>query len=143
MKRRWSIARHRVRLVLASLPFLVACNLSNVMPAAIPTPDLPRVQILSPDNNTRIQLGESLTLEVLAQDETDGIVQVRLYVDDPVGERRAYTAATVVDGEPVPIFRASLLWSGERVKSYLLSVVAYRADGQRSDSASITVHVED
>lgn len=135
----WSRARW-----LAALLLLAACNLSsawNPTVTPIPPPDIPHVQILSPQNNTRIVPGESLALEILAQDEGDGIHQVRLYVDDPVGETQPYAAATVVNDEAVQVFTARMIWVAERTKSYLLTVVSYRADGTRSDGASISVHV--
>lgn len=80
-------------------------------------------------------------MEILAQDEGDGIHQVRLYVDDPVGETQPYAAATVVNDAAVQVFTARMIWVAERTKSYLLTVVSYRADGTRSDGASISVHV--
>ena len=131
---------------LALLPLLTACSLSSALsPTAtpFPPPDLPLIQILSPENNMRIPAGASLALEVLAQDESAGIHQVRLFVDDPVGESQPYAAATVANDEAVPVFTARLIWSGARAKSYLLTAVAYRADGTRSDGASISVHVGD
>ncbi|MCY4105821.1 MAG: Ig-like domain-containing protein [Chloroflexi bacterium] len=125
---------------------LAACNLISTAgsPAAVaPTPDIPRVRILNPANNARLMRGETLILEVLAEDDGAGIHQVRLFVDDPLAEGEPYAAATAFNDIATAAFMAHLVWEGERSKSYLLTVVSYRADGTRSDGASISVHVAD
>lgn len=125
---------------------LAACNLISTArsPAAsAPTPDIPRVRILNPTNNARIVRGETVTLEVLAEDDGAGIHQVRLFVDDPLAEGEPYAAATAFNDIAAAAFMAHIDWAGERSKSYLLTVVSFRADGTRSDGASISVHVGD
>lgn len=131
---------------LTFVAMLAACNLISTTgsPAAsAPTPDIPRVRILNPANNARISRGETLTLEVLAEDDGAGIHQVRLFVDDPLAEGEPYAAATAFNDIAAAAFMAHLDWEGERSKSYLLTVVSFRADGTRSDGTSISVHVGD
>lgn len=130
---------------LALALLLSACNLSSAARPTATTPALsqrPQVEFLSPANNERLAPGAELALETLARDDGAGIHQVRLFVDDPVGDTQPYAVATV-EGRAVAVFRARFIWRGERAKSYLLTVVAYRADGTRSDGASISVHVEE
>ena len=124
--------------------WLTACNLNSVSETREtppPTSDIPRARILSPENNAQISLDDTITLEILAQDDGAGIHQVRLFVDDPLAESEPYAAATAFNDESVKAFTAHLLWTAERSKSYLLTVVSYRADGTRSDGVSISVHV--
>lgn len=129
---------------LAVILCLAACNLNSASVSTatpVPPPNIPRVHILSPENNAQISLGETITLEILAQDDGAGIHQVRLFVDDPLAESEPYAAATAFNNESVKAFTAHLLWEPERSKSYLLTVVSYRADGTRSDGVSISVHI--
>ncbi|MCB9457551.1 MAG: hypothetical protein H6671_16315 [Anaerolineaceae bacterium] len=111
------------------------CNLSSTAPTPYPTPDLPRVEFLSPVNGSRVIDGVELDVELLAQDSTAGIARVELLVDDqPHGESQP-------EANSVPVYRVLLAWRAQGVGVHPLTAIAYRADGTPSDPVVILVEV--
>ncbi|MCS6835924.1 MAG: Ig-like domain-containing protein [Anaerolineae bacterium] len=135
-----SLLRHRtwpsLRLAWLALT-LLACNLViGGAPPAPPTPDLPRVQILSPANNQLVYEGADFDLDIVAQDESLGIARVELWVDGVLVNSASPSEAT-----SVAVFRVMMNWLARGVGLHALEAVAYRPDGTRSDSALLTLEV--
>jgi hypothetical protein len=116
---------------------LSACNLDlagNIVPTA--TPDLPRVVIAAPANNSRVIEDIEFEFEIVARDETAGIAKVELYVDDEL-----INDSTPPDAAAVPVFVVKMNWKARDIGQHFVEVVPYRPDGSRGDSATLTVEV--
>jgi hypothetical protein len=116
---------------------LSACNLdlaSNITPS--PTPDLPRVVITSPPNNTLVVEEAEFEFEIVARDETAGIAKVELYVDDEL-----INDSSPLDAPAVPVFVVKMNWKAQRIGQHFVEVIPYRLDGTRGDSATLTIEV--
>lgn len=129
-----------MRLALIVLMFtLTGCNLAiGGQPTAtpVPTPDLPRVSVLSPPNNVQVIEGTDFDIDIVARDETQGIAMVALTVDgEPVNE------ASPEGGEAVPVFRVTMNWLARGTGFHIIEVVAFRANGQQSDPVLLSVEV--
>jgi len=133
-----SFVAYRLPLGLAWLMLvLLACNLSlGGGPAALPTPDLPRVQILAPANNQQVYEGTDFDLDILAQDEGAGVARVELWADD-----RLVNGASPSEAASVPAFAVTMNWLAQGVGLHTLEAIAYRADGTRSLAALLTLEV--
>lgn len=116
---------------------MTACNLSATSaPTATPLPELPTVEFLSPPNNSRVIEGVDFDLDIFAKDAGAGIARLELYVDDEI-----VNDATPQAHISVPELRVTMNWLAEGTGFHVLSVVAYRLDGTRSDEALLTVEV--
>jgi hypothetical protein len=117
--------------------FLAACNLINEAEiTAEPTLDIPTVEILEPGNNRQIIEGTEFEFDIVGRDNGAGVAQIRLYIDETlIGE------AFPVEAEAVPVFRARINWLAQGQGRHPVEVIAYRADGTRSDAAEITIEV--
>jgi hypothetical protein len=114
---------------------LSACNLNQQAPITPQAPDLPTVRFVEPANNARVLVGTDLTVDLYAEDQV-GIERLVFYVDgvevntgetdNPTGERQ---------------FRVYMNWMAEGLGLHILSAVAYRVDGAKSDEAYLTVEV--
>jgi hypothetical protein len=123
--------------LLSVLLLLAGCNLqraSDVTP--MPTPDLPRIELLAPANNATLLEGAVVDFDIVARDETAGIAKVELYIDDQL-----INTATPPEAASEPIFRVQMDWTGVGIGKHFVEVIAYRADGIRGDSAKITLEV--
>ena len=118
------------------LALLSACNLATTPPTAIPTPDLPRVDFEQPANGATVVEGSELTIDLVASDETQGIARIELLVDD-----LNYREGTPENDVPVPTFRVLMNWLAQGVGRHVLTAIAYRPDGTRSDERSILIEV--
>lgn len=120
-----------------SIMILTACNLSNAADITpLPTPDLPRVEVLAPQNNQQVYVGTDFDFDIVARDETSGIARVELYIDETL----INTSSPVAD-ETVPIFRTTMNWLASGIGNHIVEVISYRADGQQSDPARLTIEV--
>lgn len=121
--------------VVASL--LSACTLTAEAPTPIPTPDLPTVKFQSPQNNDRVYENTDLTVDIVAQDTTQGIARIEFFVDGiKVNE------GTPPESEAVDVFRVNMNWLTSGAGAlHSLSAIAYRPDGTPSDQATILIEV--
>lgn len=121
---------------LSIIILLAGCNLEGATPIP-PTPDIPQVQFLFPDNNQQVFEFTDLTLDVYAEDDSMGITMIDLFVDGEL----VNTAIPEVNGASQ--FRAEMNWLANGVGLHALSVIAYREDQTRSDEALLIVEVID
>lgn len=124
-------------LIVVLMVMLAGCNLtqgSSVTPT--PLPDLPQVEILDPANNRQIYEGTEFDFDIVARDESAGIVRIELYIDDAI-----INSASPVDATSVPVFRVTINWLAEGQGLHTVEAVAYRADGTQSDPALINIEV--
>src|SRR4051812_38795502 len=91
---------------------LSACHIrtNNATNTPYPTPDIPRVQFLFPENRSTILEGTDLSVQVLAEDSGAGVARVDLMVDDLAAD----------EGKPeissaVPVFNGILHWTAKGV----------------------------
>jgi hypothetical protein len=133
LRRRGSVAA--LRLVLA-LMALAACNLAQPAPTPVPTPDLPTVEIIDPPNNVQVIEGTTFAFDVVGRDSSQGVSKIELYVDGALVNQ-----ANPFDVIAAPVFRAQMSWTAQGVGLHAVEAIAYRPDGQRSDSALLTVEV--
>ncbi len=123
-------------LALTLLFTLTACNLTNTAPTPIPTPNLPRVQFEAPTNNATVFEGVDLDIVVAAADETAGIARVEDLIDT-----QPHQEASPVEAGVVPGFTARMNWLAQSPGRHVISAIAYRLDGTRSEEAQIVIEV--
>lgn len=117
---------------------LAACNLTtpDKLPTAIPTPDLPRVEILDPPNNVQVYENTEFNFDIVARDESQGIAWLVLLVDGV-----ELNQARPQDEEAVAVFRVTMNWRTSELGNHAIEAIAYRADGTQSDPAVLNVEV--
>lgn len=126
----------RQLLVMLAALLVGGCNLSQLEPTPIPTPDAPHVEFRTPLNGSTVVEGNELMVELLATDPGDGIARVQLLVDDlPHQEGKPEVSAAV------PTFTVIMNWQARGVGMHSLTAVAYRQDGSASSPAIIVVSV--
>jgi len=111
-------------LVALMLPF-TGCSLTTPIPTPMPTPDLPQVRFLFPENNAQIYDGAEILVDILAEDASAGIVKIEFFVD----------GVKINEGIPAAVlspFRAQMNWIASGVGGHTLKAIAYRADGTPS-----------
>lgn len=117
------------------LVLLVGCTLEST---PVPTPDLPRVQFIAPPNNSRVVNNTDLTIDLFAHDSTIGIAKIELYADGAlVKEASLPNYAVQTD------FRVQVNWLASGLGFHVLSAIAYRPDGTRSDETFLSIEVVD
>lgn len=122
--------------VLAALAVLMACNLAQPAPTPIPTPDLPTVEIIDPPNNVQVIEGTTFAFDVVARDASQGVSKIELSIDGAL-----ISQVNPFDVVAAPVFRAQINWTAQGVGLRVVEAVAFRPDGQRSDSALLTIEV--
>ena len=129
----------RLALALITLGLLASCNLRSAnapTDTPFPTPDVPRVRFMFPDNNSNVLEGTDLAVELLAEDGGSGISKIQLAVDDVLqGEGKPEIAPSV------PAFSAKIHWIAKGIGMHSLTAVAFRASGQSSDSTTLVLNV--
>jgi hypothetical protein len=115
---------------------LCGCNLQSADSITpMPTPDLPRIEILSPANNQRVILGTEFDFDIVARDETAGIARVELRINDRL----------VQEAEPpegvVEVFRVQMNWLAQTEGIALVEAIPYRPDGTQGDPARLSLEV--
>lgn len=116
---------------------LAGCNLGvEADVTAIPTPDIPRAEILAPQNNQQAIEDVNVVFDIVARDESQGIALVELYIDEVL-----VNSSEPVDEEAVPIFRTEMNWRAQGIGIHFVEVIAYRADGQQGDPVALTIEV--
>jgi len=126
-------------LLLGLAVMLAGCNLrtaNSPTNTPLPTPDIPRVRFVFPDNNSNVLEGTDLAVELLAEDSGAGVAKVQLVVDEVLqGEGKPEIAPAV------PAFSAKIHWTATGVGMHSLTAIAYRADGTGSDTVTLIVSV--
>ena len=123
--------------LLVSIVWLAgACNLQQASVVPSPTPSLPTAEFLFPSNNSRIEEGTELDVDLLGRDLQYGVARIELYADDV-----KINDATPKDNPTVPEFRVTMNWTAEGIGMHTLRAVAYRLDGTASDDALIVIEV--
>jgi hypothetical protein len=132
--------RHHMLITAALAMLLAGCTLTGESPPVSPTPALPQVAFLFPDNNAQVFQGTDLTLDILATDPTGGIARVDLFVDTPA-DGDPYQQASPVAAEAVPTFRTEMNWLAAGPGRHQFVAKAYRTDGTPSDEALLVIEV--
>jgi hypothetical protein len=115
---------------------LCGCNLQSADSITpMPTPDLPRVEILSPSNNAQVVVGTEFNFDIVARDETVGIGKVELRINDQV----------IQEAEPpegaVDVFRVQMNWLPQNEGIVLVEVIPYRPDGTQGDPSRLSLEI--
>lgn len=128
----------RAALLAAAVILLSACHIrtNNATNTPYPTPDIPRVSFLFPENKSTVVEGADLSIQVLAEDSGVGVARIELLVDD-LASGEAQPEVSVA----VPVFNAILHWTAQGIGKHSLTLVAYRADGTASAPAIIVIEV--
>jgi hypothetical protein len=122
-------------LIFAALA-LAACNLQQGAPTALPTPDAPDVEFLSPVNGSTVFDGTDLTIELIARDTGEGVARVQLLLDD-----LPHQEGTPVEATAVPTFTVTMNWLAAGIGFHSLTAIAYRSDGTASPPTIISIQV--
>ncbi|HRF97486.1 MAG TPA: Ig-like domain-containing protein [Aggregatilineales bacterium] len=101
-----------------------------------PTPDIPRVQFVSPANNSRVVDGTDLTIDIFGQDSSLGIAKIEFYANGSLIKE-----ASLPNYDVQTDFRVQVNWLASGVGFHALSAIAYRPDGTRSDEAYLSIEV--
>ncbi len=116
------------------ISIVCACNLERITPTPMPTPDLPRVEILRPAANQQVVAGADFDIDILAVDYSYGIQRVELYVDgfllnesEPSGQLSEYLV--------------TMNWFANGLGWHTFTALAYRADGTSSAQHEIRLQV--
>lgn len=115
----------RLALWCALALLVTGCTLTTPPTTPMPTPDLPQVRFLFPENNAQIYEGAEINVDILAEDGTAGIASIAFYVD----------GVKINEGSPeavVSAFRAQMNWVASGVGGHTLQAVAVRPDGTTS-----------
>ncbi|QPC83229.1 hypothetical protein G4Y79_02305 [Phototrophicus methaneseepsis] len=117
---------------------LAGCNLTTAdrLPTPIPTPDLPRAEILEPPNNVQIIEGTEFNIDIVARDESQGIARIVLLIDEV-----EVNSATPQEEGPVNVFRVTMNWRASGPGRHVIEAIAYRPDETPSDAAVLNVDV--
>ena len=125
--------------VMALTVVLAGCNLRSAnapTDTPYPTPDIPRVRFMFPDNGVSVIEGTDLAVEILAEDSSTGIAKVQLVVDEvSQGEGKPEVAPSV------PAFSAKIHWIAKGIGLHSLTATAFRENGQASAPATLVLLV--
>ncbi|MEP6987892.1 MAG: Ig-like domain-containing protein [Chloroflexota bacterium] len=126
-------------IVISMALVLAGCNLRSVnapTDTPYPTPNIPQVRFVFPENRSSVLEGTDLAVELLAEDPGVGIAKVQLLVDDsPQGEGKPEIAPSV------PAFSAKIHWVAKGIGLHSLTALAFRADGTSSAPATLLLLV--
>lgn len=118
---------------------LAGCNLRQSgapTDTPFPTPDIPRIRFMFPENNSSVVEGTDLAVEVLAEDSGAGVAKVQLIVDEVLqGEGKPEISSSV------PAFSVKIHWVAKGIGLHSLRAVAFREDGKSSDAANMVLLV--
>lgn len=123
-----------ILMLLLCLSWLSACNLEKVTPTPLPTPDLPRVEILSPPTSQQVVEGTEFDIDILAIDHSQGIQRIELYVDDFL------VTASETDGVQAE-YLVTTNWYASGIGWHTFTALAFRADGTSSVEHVIVLQV--
>lgn len=132
--RRHTFRCHISALLLCVVAVTSGCNLVRITSTPLPTPDLPRVEILRPAANQQVIEGTDFDIDILAVDHSKGIRRVELYVDDFLlneSETAAFQSEYLV----------TMNWYASGLGWHTFTALAYRADGTSSTAYEIRLQV--
>lgn len=121
--------------IIIGIFLLSSCTLDAT---PVPTPDLPRVQFVAPPNNSRVVNNTDLTIDLFAQDSTVGIAKIELYADGGLVKE-----ASLPNYGVQADFRVQINWLASGLGFHVLSAIAYRPDGTRSDETFLSIEIVD
>lgn len=121
--------------IIIGIFLLSSCTLDAT---PVPTPDLPRVQFVAPPNNSRVVNNTDLTIDLFAQDSTVGIAKIELYADGGLVKE-----ASLPNYDVQADFRVQINWLASGLGFHVLSAIAYRPDGTRSDETFLSIEIVD
>ena len=125
----------RAAACLTLICLLSACNLARVTPTPLPTPDRPRVEILSPPSRQQVIHSTEFDIDILASDASQGIHRIELYLDERfLASSESETAA---DSQ----YRVTMNWYARGLGWHTFKAIAIRADGVPSDEHIIALEV--
>ena len=128
-------ARLRVSaLFLCVIAVASGCNLERITPTPLPTPDLPRVEILRPAAEQQVVEGANFDIDILAVDYSQGIQRVELYVD---GFLHNDSETSDLQSE----YLVTMNWYASVLGWHTFTALAYRADGASSAEHEIRLQV--
>lgn len=110
-----------------SLPTAMAADITNAAPA---------VTVLSPTSGLTVARGETVNVQSQASDDK-GVIRLELWADGQLA--RSDASASTAGQTP---FQATQPWRADVEGSHTLSVKAYDAEGQVTESAPLIVHVQ-
>ena len=128
--------KHPLWIVLVVLmTALCACNLGTPSATPVPTPDIPTVEILAPPNNAQVIENTDFPIDIVGRDTTVGVDKIELYVDETLINESVKT-----DGA-VAAYRVTMNWLAKGIGLHVISAIAYREGGLRSDESIINIEV--
>ena len=125
-------------LVIILIFLLAGCTLSAAAPTPTPlppTPDIPRVNFLYPQDNSLVVEGSELRIDIVAQDSV-GIQKIEVRLNGQL-----LIPPTWPETGPAPVYRLETNWIATGIGRHVLSAIAYRSDGTRSDETIIEIEV--
>lgn len=113
----------------------LACNfqLGGAVPTPLGTPTA-TVYLIAPSNNAVIAVGAEITLAAAAADSASGVAKIDFVIDEAVV---ASQSAPIAAGQTQ--FTARGVWQPPTERGYLITAIAYRADGIKIGEASVAV----
>jgi hypothetical protein len=123
--------------LLLSVLVLTGCNLDeSTTSTPIPTPDIPVVEFVYPERGARVIEGAELKIDLVARDDTVGIRRIELYLNGQL-----LNTAEPPNAPVESVFRVEMNWFASVAATHVLSAIAYRPDGTRSDEAFLDIEV--
>ena len=110
------------------------CTLDAGTP--VPTPDLPRVEIVQPENQRQVFEGVTVDILIEAEDSTVGISRIELYIDNTLFEE-----FTLPNYQVEEVFSALFNWQAQGVGRHVIQAIAYRAGDVASRPSTIEIVV--
>jgi hypothetical protein len=129
-----------MRVLLTFLLFALAltgCNLEEpATPTPVVTPDIPTVEFVYPERDARVVEGAELKIDLVARDSTIGVRRIELYLNGQL-----LNTAEPPNAPTELVFRVEMNWFANGIARHVLSAIAYRPDGTRSDETFLDIEV--
>jgi hypothetical protein len=110
------------------------CNLERITPTPLPTPDLPRVEILRPAPDQQVVEGANFDIDILAVDYSRGIRRVELYLD-------GFLLNSSETQDLQPEYLVTMNWYASGLGWHTFTALAFRADDASSAEYEIRLQV--
>lgn len=128
----------RIVLLVALGLVLSACHIrmDNATNTPYPTPDIPTLRFVFPENRSTVVEGTDLNIQLVAEDPGAGVARIELSIDDLAADQAKPEVSSAV-----PVFNAILHWLATGVGKHSLTATAYRADGTSGVPVTIIIEV--